>query len=465
MSDPQSQVRSWNLQQFGIDEGDSDSSEDMVSLARDPQDPRDPLESQGGLIAVTDTASVDANHSSNGDNNAHAHYSPQTVHVPQSLPIATHVTASVEAPMTLNDFNSTETGSSCGSNSSRSSGKQSANSGVRRLGSTRYLRSGSPSGRSKTPTFHNDGDVLRSASIASATPSCIGDIEDEQDRADLHTQNALHLLDVMTTAGDTMTMEEVLQLPFPLFVFGTLRMHLSNNYLMGIPCENECAPYSVGHFRRDHELTVTLSGRVHKQHLIAHCEFKHWAPAGVRQMHCDGLKILPNQARNGSITSGMMSSNNSEVSDHFDSVDIMNSAAQGEVYVYDDANFAKAIRPVDELESFTTTSVRGTSYQMGSYVRTLMWADILPYHLRSWLTLDLSRKRTWPKAAFAEGAQSVGLRMPVWVYSSVLTNIMLSKNTAAGTVLIWAPHPVALCEVPGGDPEFDLLDRARHSVL
>jgi len=188
--------------------------------------------------------------------------------------------------------------------------------------------------------------------------------------------------------------EEKWHQPFPMGVFGTLRLGCGNHYLMGN--EQGKPPPQVEQFRYDRPPYQSH----HKAFM------PHFVAVGLSIHHNPG------------------------------------SSAVFEVFTYTPEDWSDMIGSVDSLEGFHPTSTQGYSY---SYHRTLTWLHILPDDFESphyegtglWgrgpRDLEIP-KETWDQYE----------RVPCWVYSSLHDN-GLSRGLS-DTPIIWCGDEVVVVE-------------------
>lgn len=188
--------------------------------------------------------------------------------------------------------------------------------------------------------------------------------------------------------------------PFPMGVFGTLRMGCGNHPLMGkdkdILTDNSGEEINEYRYR-----SLYSSSAVYESHHKAF--MPHFAPSGL--------------------------------SLHYQE----NAAGVFEVFVYTPENWNKMIGRVDSLEGFSPGSGWRSEH---SYWRSLAWLHILPDDFESEY---FSRKHPWGRSNWNSGSRVLQIpveewdkypRIPCWVYSSQFENHLASKNE--NSPIIWA---------------------------
>lgn len=223
-----------------------------------------------------------------------------------------------------------------------------------------------------------------------------------------------------STAGPTDTdggrRPDLLAVPFAVYVFGTLRIHGSNNIFMGYPESDSedtvspnVSPWSVAHVRTDHMVQGRHCSSIYGSAPVP--RYARWSPAAMCDMKCSGLSI------------------DYSPESHL---------APGELFWYAPSAFATMIIPTDELESFDPARP-----SRRSYIRTLMWCAELPdvpfTHMLSSLT-SLDGNRFWTHGDHVPSSTEVTW-VPAWVYSNSLANDLLrSQQQRTGcSPLIWDP--------------------------
>lgn len=219
-------------------------------------------------------------------------------------------------------------------------------------------------------------------------------------------------------------MARILDLPFPICVFGTLRVHHHNNWFMGLPCSDSASRFTMEHLVRDQ--MMQSASVAHRNATVGSAlpesrpRYSLWCPASVADLSCAGLKVVHERE------SHLMS----------------------EVFYFSRDQFKAAIGAIDGLESFHLPELcraphaRETSLGSESgYVRSLFWVSLLPLDSFNKISHDLGKARKWSFTTTA--ASSSFPRVPAWVYSSVLVNTQLLNNRGfptASPTIIWAPH-------------------------
>lgn len=201
----------------------------------------------------------------------------------------------------------------------------------------------------------------------------------------------------------------ILAMPFPIAVFGTLRVHHSNNHFMGIPCSGTASLFDPDHVVRDH--TIQLTGSTRRSHGPVP-KYQYWTPAAIRCLSCEMLRVVY------------------EPKSHL----------MTELFAYAPDQFAFCIQAVDNLESFESTCSDPRRFGSG-YVRTLCWVDPLPWAEHRNISHELSERRVWPAATTALLRRDRSI--PAWVYSSAVVNSQLLHQSPETHPIIWCPHTVS----------------------
>eukprot|EP00760_Papus_ankaliazontas_P004222 PhM_4_TR1170/c0_g1_i1/m.14203 len=92
------------------------------------------------------------------------------------------------------------------------------------------------------------------------------------------------MLDHLRSLGDTVTLGEILRLPFPICAFGTLRIFEHNNVFMGLPRDDTTVNHLRAQLERDHQRRLPDKPKTTAQ-------YSYWSPIYVPETCCEGLQL------------------------------------------------------------------------------------------------------------------------------------------------------------------------------